>query len=162
MHRTDLGGRWIMTGEDGRSFPSEVPGSVLKTLLDHGAIPDPFDGMNETAACGETRQRWRFERTFRMTEEDLRYWQADLVFDGLDTLAAVELNGQTVARTDNMHRTWRIPVKEALRHGENRLRVVGVEDVPHWPVPGFAEFCWDFISRFRRDPATGRLVRDGD
>ena len=123
MHRTDLGGRWIMTGEDGRSFPSEVPGSVLKTLLDHGAIPDPFDGMNETAACGETRQRWRFERTFRMTEEDLRYGQADLVFDGLDTLAAVELNGQTVARTDNMHRTWRIPVKEALRHGENRLRV---------------------------------------
>ena len=123
MHQTDLGGTWTMTGEDGRSFLSEVPGSVLKTLLDHGAIRDPFDGMNEEAACGETRHRWSFERTFRMAEEDLRSAEADLVFDGLDTLATVELNGQTVARTDNMHRTWRIPVKEALRPGENRLRV---------------------------------------
>ena len=123
MYQTDLGGRWIMTGEDGRSFPSEVPGSVLKTLLDHGAIQDPFDGMNETVACGETRQRWSFERTFRMAEEQLRYAQADLVFDGLDTLATVELNGQMVARTDNMHRIWRIPVKEVLHAGENSLRV---------------------------------------
>jgi len=37
------------------------------------------------------------------------------------------------------------------------MRIVGVEDVPHWPVPGFAELSWDFISRFRRDPATGKL-----
>ena len=123
MKKLNLCGTWEMTGEDGRSFPSEVPGSVLDTLLEHGEIPDPFDGMNEFTACAETRRRWCFARSFRMTEEDLRYGQADLVFDGLDTLAAVELNGQTVARTDNMHRTWRIPVKEALRHGENRLRV---------------------------------------
>ena len=124
MHRTDLGGRWIMTGEDGRSFPSEVPGSVLKTLLDHGAIPDPFDGMNETAACGETRQRWRFERTFRMTEEDLRYGQADLVFDGLDTLAAVELNGQTVARGETAPPPYSMaPASSASRSPTGRFAV---------------------------------------
>ena len=112
-----------MTGEDGRSFPSEVPGSVLKTLLDRKAISDPFDGMNEYAACAETRHRWCFERTFTVSGEDLEHEAADLVFEGLDTLAAVELNGRTAARTDNMHRTWRIPVKEMLRSGENRLRV---------------------------------------
>ena len=112
-----------MTGEDGRSFPSEVPGSVLKTLLDRKAIPDPFDGMNEYTACAETRHRWRFERAFTVSGEDLGHSAADLVFEGLDTLAAVELNGQTAARTDNMHRTWRIPVKQMLHPGENRLRV---------------------------------------
>ena len=123
MKKLNLCGTWTMTGEDGRSFPSEVPGSVLKTLLDRKAIPDPFDGMNEYTACAETRHRWRFERAFTVSGEDLGHSAADLVFEGLDTLAAVELNGQTVARTDNMHRTWRIPVKQMLHPGENRLRV---------------------------------------
>ena len=123
MKKLNLCGIWEMTGDDGRSFSSEVPGSVLKTLLDRGAIPDPFDGTNETAACAETRLRWSFARSFRVSEEDLAYAHADLVFEGLDTLALVELNGRTTARTDNMHRTWRIPVKDALRAGENTIRV---------------------------------------
>ena len=123
MEKLNLCGIWTMTGEDGRSFPSEVPGSVLKTLLDRGAIPDPFDGLNEFAACEETRQRWCFERTFRVPEAAAETAEADLVFDGLDTLATVELNGQAAARTDNMHRTWRIPVGKLLRAGENRIRV---------------------------------------
>ena len=41
MKKLNLCGTWEMTGEDGRSFPSEVPGSVLNTLLEHGKIPDP-------------------------------------------------------------------------------------------------------------------------
>lgn len=123
MKKLDLCGSWTMTGEDGRSYDSFVPGSVLKTLLDHGVLPDPFDGMNESAACLETRRRWRFERSFEVTRADLAAAHAELVFEGLDTLAAVALNGRTVAHTDNMHRTWRIPVKDALREGENRLLV---------------------------------------
>ena len=56
MKKLNLCGTWEMTGEDGRSFPSEVPGSVLNTLLEYGEIPDPFDGMNEFTACAETRR----------------------------------------------------------------------------------------------------------
>lgn len=58
MVKLILCGTWEMTGEDGRRFSAEVPGSVLRTLLDHGEIPDPFDGLNESAACAETRHRW--------------------------------------------------------------------------------------------------------
>ncbi len=123
MKKLNLCGTWEMTGDDGRSFPSEVPGSVLKTLLDCEAIPDPFDGTNEFSVCAETLRRWSFARTFRVTEEELAHANADLVFEGLDTLAVVELNGQTAARTDNMHRTWRIPVKNKLWAGENTIRV---------------------------------------
>ena len=123
MKKLNLCGTWEMTGEDGRSFPSEVPGSVLNTLLEHGEIPDPFDGMNEFTACAETRRRWCFARSFRVTAEELAHAYADLVFEGLDTLAAVEVNGRETARTDNMHRTWRFPVKELLKEGENQVRV---------------------------------------
>lgn len=38
------------------------------------------------------------------------------------------------------------------------LRVIGVDQVPHWPVPSFAEITWDFISKFTRDPATGKII----
>ena len=123
MKKLNLCGTWEMTGEDGRSFPSEVPGSVLNTLLEHGEIPDPFDGMNEFTACAETRRRWCFARSFRVSAEELAHAYADLVFEGLDTLAAVEVNGQETARTDNMHRTWRFPVKELLKEGENSIRI---------------------------------------
>ena len=123
MKKLNLCGTWEMTGEDGQAYPSEVPGSVLKTLLEQGVIPDPFDGMNEFAACAETRRRWCFARSFTVSAEELEKAHADLVFEGLDTLAAVELNGREIARTDNMHRTWRFPVREFLHPGENRLRV---------------------------------------
>ena len=123
MNRIDLCGSWTMTGADGARIASEVPGSVLKTLLDNGKIVDPFDGMNEYAVCDVLRQEWRFERSFEVTAEMLSSTHADLVFEGLDTLATVALNGQNVAQTDNMHRTWRIPIKNLLQTGTNTLTV---------------------------------------
>ncbi len=149
MEKLNLCGSWILTGEDGRSFPAVVPGTVLKTLLDSGEIDNPFDGMNEQAACEVLRREWRFERTFEVSTEQLAHARAELVFHGLDTLAAVVLNGETVARADNMHRTWRIPVREMLREGENTLRVVfssaqvfaekAAEENPDVSYPGGSE-----------------------
>ena len=81
MKKLNLCGTWEMTGDDGRSFPSEVPGSVLKTLLDCEAIPDPFDETNEFSVCAETLRRWSFARSFRVTEEELAHANADLVFE---------------------------------------------------------------------------------
>ena len=123
MKYIDLCGSWEMAGEDGRRFQAAVPGTVLSTLLDNGAIKDPFDGMNEAEACAQTRQAWTFERAFSVDAADLEAAHADLVFEGLDTLAEIRLNGETAARTDNMHRTWRIPAKGLLKPGENTLRI---------------------------------------
>ena len=123
MNRLDLCGTWELTGEDGRRFSAAVPGTVLGTLLDHGAISDPFDGMNEEQARAETRKTWRFERTFSVDAEQLSTACADLVFEGLDTLAEITLNGELLAKTDNMHRIWRFPVKERLLEGNNTICV---------------------------------------
>ena len=40
MNRIDLCGNWTMTGADGTHIVSEVPGSVLRTLLDNGKIAE--------------------------------------------------------------------------------------------------------------------------
>ena len=39
----------------------------------------------------------------------------ELVFEGLDTHSNVTLNGQLIASTNNMHRTWVIDVKDTLK-----------------------------------------------
>src|SRR5690606_31627370 len=49
--------------------------------------------------------------------------QVELVCDGLDTVARVEVNGHQVAATANMHRRYRLPVTSLLRPGGNRLAV---------------------------------------
>ena len=141
-----------MTGEGGQRFQAAVPGTVLGTLLEHGAISDPFDGLNEAEACARTREAWTFSRDFRVTAEQLTAARAELVFEGLDTLAEIRLNGETAARTDNMHRTWRIPVKEKLRQGTNTLEVAfrpaldyvekAAEEHPDITDPGGSELRW--------------------
>ena len=152
MNKLSLCGPWTMTGEDGRRFQASVPGTVLGTLLENGAIRDPYDGMNETAACAQTETTWCFEREFSVTAEQLGTARADLVFEGLDTLAEIELNGRRLARTDNMHRTWRIPVKDQLKPGINRLKVTflpalaeirrAAEENPEITYTGGSELLW--------------------
>src|SRR3954468_18059919 len=78
----------------GSLLPANVPGEVHTDLLEAGAIPDPFDGDNETLLQWIGRTDWRYRLTFD--------WQPgpearhDLVAEGLDTFATVHLNGTEV------------------------------------------------------------------
>jgi beta-mannosidase len=100
-------------------LPATVPGEVHTDLLAAGSIPDPFDGDNETLLQWIGRTDWRYRLAFD--------WQPggearhDLVAEGLDTFATVELNGTEIARTANMHRGYRFDVTEVLRPGTNEL-----------------------------------------
>ena len=112
-----------MKDTDKAEYSAQVPGTVLKTLLDYKEIPDPFDGLNEKIGTDATRKVWIFEKTFDVPEKMLACGQVDAVFEGLDTLARIEFNGTFIADTDNMHRTWRFPVKGMLRGQANQLRI---------------------------------------
>ena len=152
MMKLDLCGAWEMFADRGERIRTNVPGTVLSTLLEKGMIPDPFDGMNEKEACAETEKVWHFERNFFVAAEQLEEPHADLVFEGLDTLAEITLNGQAVCRTDNMHRIWRIPVREYLRQGNNTLRITfrpaleyirkAAEEHPEITYTGGSELLW--------------------
>ena len=152
MIKLNLDGAWAMFSEDGARHSAEIPGTVLSTLLADGSIPDPFDGMNEGAACAETEKTWHFEKTFDVSAEALAEPRADLVFEGLDTLADITLNGKLLRRTDNMHRTWRIPAREYLHVGKNTLRITfgnameyvrkAAEEHPEITYTGGSELLW--------------------
>jgi beta-mannosidase len=49
--------------------------------------------------------------------------RVDLVFEGLDTVAVVSLNGRQLGATANMHRTYRFDVSSTVEAGVNELTV---------------------------------------
>jgi beta-mannosidase len=55
----------------------------------------------------------------------------ELVCLGLDTVAAVLVNGVAVGRTSNQHRVHRFPVASLLREGDNTIEVVFDDAWPH-------------------------------
>ncbi|SDS87472.1 glycoside hydrolase family 2 protein [Actinopolymorpha singaporensis] len=101
--------------------PATVPGCVHTDLLAADLIPDPYLDRNEYDLAWIGRACWRYATSFDWTPDGSD--RVDLVCDGLDTVATVELNGEVVATTQNMHRSYRFDVGGRLREGRNELVV---------------------------------------
>ncbi|OUC90854.1 glycoside hydrolase family 2 protein [Streptosporangium minutum] len=108
-------------GGDISGVPATVPGCVHTDLLAAGLIEDPYLDDNENRLTWIGRSAWEYETVFDWHDDG--HQRADLVCEGLDTVAVVELNGVEVASTANQHRSYRFPVRELLREGENTLRI---------------------------------------
>ncbi|GAA2524561.1 glycoside hydrolase family 2 protein [Winogradskya humida] len=121
MIRTDLHEGWTLradggpvpAGITGVTVPAAVPGTVHTDLLAAGLIPDPYDGMNEAELVWAHRASWRYDTTVTATPAAADE-RIDLVFDGLDTVAAVEMDNTLLGRTANMHRGYRFDVRRLI------------------------------------------------
>lgn len=120
---------------------AKVPGTVHQDLIDHGKLPNPFYGMNESKVQWVEEKDWTYRTTFTVTEENLQREAADLKLEGVDTYADVYLNGSLLLKADNMFVGYTLPVKEVLRKGENKLmirfRSPVNETLPQWETDGF-------------------------
>ena len=101
-----------------------VPGTVHTDLFANGVIPDPYVGAPEAGLQWIGLADWEYLGRFDVDAATLARPHAELVFEGLDTFAEVELNGQPLLKADNSHRTWRVRVDGRLKAGGNELRVV--------------------------------------
>ncbi|KAG4293781.1 beta-mannosidase [Fusarium proliferatum] len=111
--------------EDDSSYlpVAQFPTNVHLDLLHHKKIPDPYIGKNELKVqwIGETV--WVYKTTFSSPEIHDGA-KAVLAFDGLDTFAKVELNGEKILETENMFVPERVVVTKNLKKdGENELRI---------------------------------------
>jgi beta-mannosidase len=105
----------------GKSVAATVPGLVHTDLLAAGLIPDPYLDQNEKKVTWIGESDWQYTTTFDWSEDGLD--RHELVFEGLDTVATVTLNGREIAKTRNQHRTYRFPVDGLLVDGQNELTV---------------------------------------
>ena len=103
--------------------PAQVPGSVQSSLLALGQLPDPDWRDNEAKVQWAGLADWQYLLRFSADAALLRQRHLDLVFDGLDTLADVTLDGRPVLHADNMFRRWRVPLDGVLSAGEHVLQL---------------------------------------
>ena len=139
MQTYTLNGTWQLSAGH-RSLESvdmQIPGTVLSGLLAAGKIKDPFYRTNEDATRALFWKDYVFTRTFDVDEELLAQQHIVLVCEGLDTLAEISINGTFLAKTDNMHRTWKFQAKKLLHPGKNEIQIVFrsvlrfIEDYPY-------------------------------
>ncbi len=124
IERRDLGGAWQWRRTDEQQWRAgRVPGSVLCDMLDAGLIGDPYWRENEYATRELMTGDYEYRRAFALTEKEFSFDRAELVLEGVDTLADIRVNGRLAAHVDDMHRTWRLDVKDLLRPGDNELSV---------------------------------------
>src|SRR5579859_1871424 len=107
-----------------RWMPAKMPGTIHHHLEKLSKIPDPRQGRNELEVQWVDAQDWELSRSFVATDRDCRRRRQELVFDGIDTVATVSLNGDVVGRSVNMFRQVVCDVRGVLVPGANELRVL--------------------------------------
>jgi beta-mannosidase len=130
MRKTELHTGWTVRATGGPvppdiadlTVPATVPGTVHTDLLDAGLIPDPYLGGNEADLAWFHRSSWRYDTTLRAAPAEPGE-RVELVFDGLDTVAVIELDGVEIGRTVNMHRGYRFDVGRLLTGEDQQLTV---------------------------------------
>ncbi len=104
------------------AIPATVPGCAHTDLLAAGLTADPLHDRNELDVAWVADADWVYRTRFQVHRDspgDL----VELVADGLDTLAKVEVNGQVVGLTENMHRTYRFDIGDVVHDGDNELSI---------------------------------------
>src|ERR1035437_437848 len=120
-----LNGTWQLRAYATEEWlPGAVPGDVHTDLMAAGPIADPFIGDEELRVKWVAERDWEYRRDFVVEAVLAPEERVALVFDGLDTLAEIRLNGELLGGADNMFRTWRWDVTGRLRPGANELSVV--------------------------------------
>lgn len=183
LKHLDLGGTWRVRWSDGqrgrtdyanreqtdeaRYIDAQVPGEIHLDVWKQGWIKDPYVDTNCLAARWVEECIWSYRRFFNAPAEALK-GRAWLVFEGLDLVATIVLNGQEIGKHNNSFYPCRLDVTGKLKAGRNLLTVHvegGLFDVCEKPVEGWGvgpdaklhkrhwlrkpqcQFSWDWSTR---------------
>ena len=106
-----------------RSVPATVPGNCELDLVRAGVLPEPEVGLNALAFRKYEGYQWLYTKTFDF-RPSTSACTSYLVFEGVDTLADVFLNGERIGGAENMFVEHRFDVTGRLRDGENVVQVL--------------------------------------
>ncbi|KAF2680847.1 glycoside hydrolase family 2 protein [Lentithecium fluviatile CBS 122367] len=82
---------------------NDLPTEIHLDLLKNGKIPDPFKDLNELSVRWVAEETWTYRTTFSSPpDHGKRGVRTILKLGGLDTFAAVYLNGKLLLESENM------------------------------------------------------------
>ncbi len=105
------------------TVPATVPGNCELDLARTGLLPPPEIGLNALAWRRYEGHQWLYSRTFPAPDIPAG-GHAFLVFEGIDTLADIFLNGEKIGEAANMLVPHRFDVTSRLHPGENTVQVL--------------------------------------
>ena len=123
--KIELNGTWKLLWQDERGsheIDAQVPGNVIGDLYRNRVIPDPYFGCNSHALRKYEFIDWEYKTVFREPELASRQ-TLRIVFDGIDTVADIAVNGTPVGHAENMFISHSFDLDPALLHDENELTV---------------------------------------
>ncbi len=100
--------------------PARVPGNFELDLCRAGLCEDPFFGTNTIKLQQYECMHQYYVRTFAFDGDPDSF---SLVFEGVDTVAEVFLNGTPILECENMFIEHKVRVEDVLVEGENELVV---------------------------------------
>lgn len=110
-------------------LPAIVPGSVYSDLTQNGKLDDPYWRDNENEALKLMNYDYEYELFFDPDDSILQSKRILLRFEGLDTVCEITLNGTSIGKTENMHRTFEFDVKALLKEKQNHLHITFLSPV---------------------------------
>jgi len=126
METLNLHGKWNITSKDGQyKLTGDVPGSLFYALEQRGDFgKEGLFYRENNRVCLEIADRdFSYSRDFTVSDSLLKSDYVFLEAEGLDTLTDIIINGRKIAETDNMHRTWRFNIADALSSGKNTIEI---------------------------------------
>lgn len=90
-------------------------------LLHHGLIPDPYIDDNEIKCLWVNDADWTYRTNVPQTTLPTLESRAVLVFEGLDTVVDVLLDGKPILSSKNMHTENRVDVTDLLKQAKGPL-----------------------------------------
>ncbi|KAK7904552.1 hypothetical protein WMY93_017159 [Mugilogobius chulae] len=119
-----LDGKWGLLNSNGSlSLGAQVPGCVHSALQQQGIIQDPYYRFNDVLYQWIALENWTYSTTFSLNSPFRDKSKVLLIFEGIDTVSTVSLNGITLGQTDNMFQRYDFSVKGILKDKDNVLEV---------------------------------------
>ena len=95
-----------------------VPGSAMDTLVKAGVLPDPYYGENEYQVREFFRNDFDIRGHFTVSPEEFKAGHMLLVFNGIDTVADLTLNGHKLGHRKTRTAAFLLTSKYA-KEGDN-------------------------------------------
>jgi beta-mannosidase len=126
-------GGWAGSGVAGpEAIAARVPGMTHLDLQASGQIQDPLFGENARDLEWMEEKDWWYSASFDLAEEMIG-GRVEVVFEGLDCLADIWINGERVGSSRNALVPWRADITAHVRRGDN-LVVVRLDTGLRWAL----------------------------
>jgi beta-mannosidase len=102
------------------SVPAQVPGCIHTDLIAAGVIKDISINGKEQDQFWIWKTDSRYTATIPMDQSE---GNRELIFNGLDTLATISINGQVRLTTKNMHRAYRLDITSEISSGPVEIEI---------------------------------------